>query len=193
MKKILVSHESPLSLLDQSRSYNDYDYALVHLFEKYPEYRQFFVNSLKQKRFVVLDNSIFELNEAFDMDKFYVQVCNLMPTAYIIPDSLENYEQTSTNILKWCTQYQDAPGLKIGVVQGKTFEELVNCYKIVDKYCDIIAISFDYSYYLESAPRHLETKELKYMRGRIHFIQALVRQGIINHAKAHHLLGCFCP
>lgn len=35
---MLVSHEVPLSLLEKSRSFNDYDYALVHLFEIYPEF-----------------------------------------------------------------------------------------------------------------------------------------------------------
>ena len=40
--KIKVSHESPLSMLDASLKYNDYCYALVHLFEKYPEYFNFF-------------------------------------------------------------------------------------------------------------------------------------------------------
>jgi hypothetical protein len=30
---MLVSHESPISILDKSKEYNDYDYALVHLFE----------------------------------------------------------------------------------------------------------------------------------------------------------------
>ena len=32
---MLVSHESPISMLEASGKYNDYDYALVHLFEKY--------------------------------------------------------------------------------------------------------------------------------------------------------------
>ena len=34
----LISHEVPLSLLEMSRWFNDYDYALVHLFEDYPHY-----------------------------------------------------------------------------------------------------------------------------------------------------------
>jgi len=63
---MLVSHESPISMLDASRKYNDYDYALVHLFEKYPEYYNFFKISLNLGREVLLDNSIFELGEAFD-------------------------------------------------------------------------------------------------------------------------------
>ena len=68
--KILVSHESPISILDHSVVYNDYDYALVHLFEKYPQYYDFFKKSLTRNREVLLDNSIFELGTAFDSDKF---------------------------------------------------------------------------------------------------------------------------
>ena len=61
-----VSHESPISFLDESRKYNDYDYALVHLFETHPEYYQFFKDSINLGRQVLLDNSIFELGESFD-------------------------------------------------------------------------------------------------------------------------------
>ena len=57
-----IAHESPLQLLEPSRQYNDYDYALVHLFEDGPkEYYDFFVKSLEQDRKVILDNSIFDV------------------------------------------------------------------------------------------------------------------------------------
>jgi len=58
---MLVSHESPISILDKSQSYNDYDYALVHLFETHPQYYDYFKNSVKLGREVLLDNSIFNL------------------------------------------------------------------------------------------------------------------------------------
>ena len=44
---MLVSHESPISILDKSKEYNNYDYALVHLFETHPKYYEFFQNSIK--------------------------------------------------------------------------------------------------------------------------------------------------
>ena len=69
-----VSHESPISFLEQSRSYNDYDYALVHLFETHPEYYQFFKDSIKLGRQVLLDNSIFELGESFAKRKHTVNI-----------------------------------------------------------------------------------------------------------------------
>jgi len=67
---MIVSHESPISILDKSRTYNNYDYALVHLFETHPEYYKFFKNSIKMGREVLLDNSIFELGESFNPEKF---------------------------------------------------------------------------------------------------------------------------
>ena len=87
---MLVSHETPISLLDESREYNDFDYALVHLFETHPEYYSFFKQSLLQGREVLLDNSIFELGYAFDSEKFAHYVNELKPTYYIVPDVLED-------------------------------------------------------------------------------------------------------
>ena len=61
MHKILVSHESPISLLDRSKQYNDYDYCLVHLMDKYPDYANFFKRSIMNTREgdVVYSNSKF--------------------------------------------------------------------------------------------------------------------------------------
>jgi len=145
-----ISHESPLCLLDRSRSYNDYDYALVHLFETEPTYYQFFKDSLAQGRTVLLDNSIFELGTAFDSDRYAHWIKELKPTEYIIPDVLEDTLGTMDNALDWKEKYSDLPGKKIGVVQGKSYEDLVQCYDYLDNVIgvDKIAISFDYSYYL---------------------------------------------
>ena len=69
--KLLVSHESPIQLFEESLTYNDYQYCLVHLMEESPEYRDWFLTV--NKRFgadVLLDNSIFELGTAFDPSNF---------------------------------------------------------------------------------------------------------------------------
>ena len=126
--KILVSHESPISILDNSIHYNDYDYALVHLFEKLPNYYEFFKSSLSRGRQVLLDNSIFELGTAFDSDKFANYVRELKPSYYIVPDVLEKGYETVKSFAEFTAKYNDLPGLKIGAVQGKTYDELVDCY-----------------------------------------------------------------
>jgi len=188
-----ISHESPLCLLDRSRSYNDYDYALVHLFETEPTYLQFFKDSLAQGRTVLLDNSIFELGTAFDSDKFAHWIKELQPTEYIIPDVLEDTLGTMDNALDWKEKYSDLPGKTIGVVQGKSYADLVQCYDYLDNIIgvDKIAISFDYSYYLEVCPH--PNKWMGYALGRVQTLTRLLNDGVINTKKPHHLLGCALP
>ncbi len=55
---MLISHECPISLLKESKRFNDYDYALVHLFETEPDYYNYFVESLEQWDAAVLNQNI---------------------------------------------------------------------------------------------------------------------------------------
>jgi len=187
---MLVSHESPISMLDESRNYNDYDYALVHLFEEYPEYYNFFKVSLTLGREVLLDNSIFELGHAFDPKKFAKYVEELEPTYYVVPDVLEDSQQTCSSFNKFTLNYPDLPGLKIGVVQGKTYQELVECYRFMANHADYIAISFDYSWYETITFSNVGCKLQQQMKGRRRFINMLIEDGIWEPSKPHHLLGC---
>ena len=191
-----ISHESPLCLLDQSRSYNDYDYALVHLFETEPTYLQFFKDSLKQGRTVLLDNSIFELGTAFDSERYAHWIDELKPTEYIIPDVLEDTQWTMDKALDWKENYWGKTPKNskcIGVVQGKSYEDIVQCYNYLDNEIgvDKIAISFDYSYYLEVCPH--PNKWMSYALGRVQTLTRLLNDGVINTKKPHHLLGCALP
>jgi len=188
---IKISHEVPLCILEESRKFNDYDYALVHLFEENKEYYNFYIESLKQGRHVLLDNSLFELGKAFEEEKFAYWVKKLEPTEYIIPDSWENAEETIKNLRSWVSNYDKLPGKKIGVVHGKTYEELVKCYKEVDVYCDKIAISFGYSYYTKTFPH--TNKFVSLALGRVKLLGDLLKDNIININKPHHLLGNALP
>lgn len=186
-----ISHEVPLVLLEKSREFNDYDYALVHLFEKYPEYLKFYKESIKMGRNVLLDNSIFELEEAFDADKFAKWVLELTPTRYIIPDVLDDSEGTIKNLYNWLTKYSSLPGKKIGVVQGRTLKDIVKCYKEMSFHCDEIAISFNYLMYEENFAS--ASKLTAWMVGRIDLLRYLEAKDIIRKDKPHHLLGCSLP
>lgn len=187
---IEVSHESPISILNVSTDYNDYDYALVHLFEEHEKYYDFFVNSLKSKRVVYLDNSIFELGESFDTERYVKWIEKLKPTLYIIPDTLEDSVSTITKFASWMNDNHTnkLPGIKMGVVQGTTWCEIVDCYQFMSNHADMIAISFDYSYYQVTGSG--DTKLLRYCTGRQKLIDDLKRYGVWNYNKPHHLLGC---
>jgi len=195
---MLVSHEAPLSIIRDVRDKIDFQYALVHLFETHPEYYRFFEESLELGHEVLLDNSIFELKEAFDGDKFAAYIEKLKPTYYIVPDVLEDSAATINSFINFTTKYPDLPGIKIGAVQGKTYQEIVDCYRFMAEWADYIAISFDFSWYqtigissrmFDPSLARLE----KWMTGRQKLIKSLIEDGIWCHHKPHHLLGNSLP
>jgi len=194
---MLISHETPISFLNQSRSYNDYDYALVHLFETHPEYYSFFKSSLLQGREVLLDNSIFELKESFNPDKYAEYVRELKPTYFIVPDVLEDGPATMSSYSSFMSKYRDLPGMWIGAVQGKTYQEIAECYSFMSTYADYIAISFDFSWYQQIGISQSSDSKLNYLErmcdGRQKLIRMLIEDNIWNHKKPHHLLGNSLP
>lgn len=203
---MLISHETPVSMLNISRYYNDYDYCLVHLLPEIEQYKDFYFKSIEKKRHVLLDNSIFELGEAYDSDKFAQWVLDLKPTEYIIPDVLEDTSGTINSFESFKLKYNKLPGKTIGVVQGKTYKELVECYKFLASKVDKIAISFDYSYYLDNnalikdfyLPDYIKLhdnfniKWNQYAAGRLQFLLNLKNDNVLVN-KPHHLLGCSVP
>ena len=190
---IKIAHEAPKSIFNEMQKFTDYDYALVHLLEEDEEYLKLFEEAILKGREVILDNSIFELEEAFEAEKFAYWVKRIRPEWYIVPDALENAEKTMQQMADWFKEYKKVPGKSIGVVQGKTYQEIKDCYRAIDELspCDMIAISFDYSYYTRSVPH--PNKYVSWMLGRVKLLGDLVSDGVINKDKPHHLLGCGLP
>ena len=188
-----VSHESPVSILDFSRNYNDFDYCLVHLLDQYPVYNEFFESARRiYNREVLLDNSIFELGKAFDSREFWIKAKEIKPNMFIVPDVLEDAPGTMQSFKAFENYTSDIKSSfltkSIGAVQGKTWHELKECYKFMSDNADMIAISFDFSYYqiIGEGNNPLE----RWCSGRQRFITDLINTGVWNWSKPHHLLGC---
>ena len=186
--KILKAHESPIALMDSIQNQTDYDYALVHHFENHKDYYDFFYRALNIGREVILDNSIFELKTAFDSKKYIKWIDKLQPTYYIVPDVLEDGVATINKFLEWDSNYNNAPGMKMGTVQGFAYQEIVDCYKFMSDYADYIAISFDMKYFEVTGMGN--TPDERRADGRSRLIDQLISDGYWNWKKPHHLLGC---
>jgi len=193
MKRKKIAHEAPMSIFNEVQKYTEYDYCLVHLLGESEDYRRKFFKAKQEGREVYLDTSIFELGTAFEASKFAEWIEKLEPDYYFAPDALEDCSTTIRQMNEWNDSFGNIKGRKIGVVQGKTYEEIVNCYEFMDKQsgADMIAISFDYSYYNNTVP-HPE-KVTGWTFGRIKLLSDLLKDGIINTKKPHHLLGCALP
>lgn len=194
MRKIKISHECPVCLLPESKNFNDYEYCLVHLLEENKQYKDYYFEAKKEGRYILLDNSLFELGEAFDSEKFLYWINALQPDEYIIPDVPNNADQTIANLETWNKDF--LPRIKhkskrICVLQGETYEDLVKCYKYAEINADKIAINFLSACYKKWFPNANDTNRAHF--GRHVLLYLLTYNEIINFNKPHHLLGCTNP
>ena len=143
---IKIYHEAPLALFEGVQLVTDGDYALVHLLERCKEYAKVFQDvASAKKRPLILDNSAYELGEAFDADIFASWVEKLCPTTYVVPDVIGDASNTIEAFRQWQRNYSNRlpSARKMGVIQGNTQDEAYQCYIDLAKAgADVIGVPF---------------------------------------------------
>ena len=190
---VKVSHEVPMCLLEKSKYLNDYQYALGHLLEENDEYREHFLSYRKEKRsYIILDNSLHELGEAYNDSGLLKWVEELRPDEFIVPDVWENRDASIVNAKKWSKIDLPEGVEKVAVVQATTLHEAATCYQT---YKDLgykkIAFSYGASYYNDIVTH--PNKDLGKALGRISMVSTLLKIGVISQFDRIHLLGCASP
>jgi hypothetical protein len=189
---IKVSHEVPLCLLEDSRKFNDYDYCLPHLLDEEPGYLEFFKQSKKEGRYIIMDNSLHELGKAYDASRLLHWIHELQPDEFIIPDVWENTAESVQNAEIW-NDYEFPEGVeKVVVVQATTLHEAYECTR---RYKELgykkICYSYGASYYNDICPH--PNLDLGKALGRLFVITVLCDQGVLTGNDRVHLLGCAVP
>jgi hypothetical protein len=187
-----ISHEVPLSLLEKSLTFNDYQYVLPHLLDKYDEYKIFMLKYREQENsFIIMDNGLFEGITHTEED--LIEKINLIkPDIFIAPDAWNNSHFTYRNAKYWMNTIspQLPPETKLMVVlQGKTLEEMANLYdKCID--LEFKHFAFNHSSNLYQRIFNHPNKLVNQMMGRIELIHLMKKQGYILDNHYIHLLGC---
>ena len=189
-----ISHELPLGLMHNSYKWNDYDYCLPHLVDKYDQYRIFFQKARLDKRFVIMDNGLFE--GVFHTVQDLLEKINLIrPNIFIVPDAWNDSVTTVRSAKHWMINFKaDLPkGVNLmAVCQGKDMTELTTTYQtLVDLGYTHIAFNHSSIAYQQEYPGMNSLKAAMY--GRMEFIRRLVQSGVIRKDIYHHLLGCSLP
>lgn len=190
---IEISHEVPICLLEKSRNFNTYDYALCHLLDQNEEYKNFFLESKRLGRKVYLDNGVHELLEPYKDDRLFYWLDNLSPNEFFVPDHWEDYKKSIDSARNWIKFQEEYPNTTfIAVVQGKSLLDAINCYQTYKELgYKKIAFSYGASYYNELVPH--PNKDLGKALGRIQVISKLCEMKIIGNKDRIHLLGCSVP
>jgi hypothetical protein len=187
-----ISHEVPLNILEVSRNFNHYDYCLPHLLDKYEKYKEYFLDAKKQGRYIIMDNSLHELGEAYDTNRLLHWIEVLKPDEFIVPDVWEEAGKSIDNAAEWSKIKLPKDTLKVAVVQAKNIEEATTCYQTY-RALDYRKIAFSYGakYYSELVPH--PTKAIATALGRVQVISTLYNNDIISKHDRVHLLGCAVP
>jgi len=193
MKKVKISHEVPFCLLEQSRAFNDYDYCLPHLMDENEEYRNFFYESKKMGRYIVMDNSLHELGEAYNSERLMHWVNEIKPNEFIVPDVWEDYASSVRNAKQWAGVEMPSNTIKVAVVQAKSSHEALLC---VQAYRDFgykkIAFSYGAEYYHSEMCPHPNV-DLGKAIGRYMVLSGLYKDKMLTQHDRVHLLGTASP
>jgi hypothetical protein len=192
MKKIKISHEVPFCLLEESKTFNGYDYCLPHLMDQNPQYRDFFYKSKKEGRYIVMDNSLHELGKAYDSKRLLHWINEIKPNEFIVPDVWENQVESIVNARYWSKIKLPKGVTKVAVVQAQSLGEAMLCTKIYKELgYKKIAYSYGASYYNNLCP-HLNSNIGKAV-GRFLMISELFKSGFLLKSDRIHLLGTSWP
>lgn len=173
-----VTHESPKALLNKSLEYNDFEYCLLPLALKDKEYLDFYKNSLKNGRRVILDNGLWEGHVPNQEE--YLNFIIEHGFIEIIPiDRWQDTKFTIESAKNTRKQLDDLghPEIKLAsVVHGNNVGEYAECYIELSKISDTICF-----------PMELEHNNFS----RSEVIYKL--RPYINYKIKHHILGINNP
>lgn len=186
--KKLICHEMPRELEDRwGYDLNDYEYYLLHKAMADPEYcRRAVKSSLYSNKFIILDNSCYELGASLDNATLYHYYKLIQPSILIYPDVMGDSYETTIRSKLFKQAYPDTWAKSMLVIQGKTRKEMIDCYIEFTtaewaQGVGMIGIPFNFAWVPRAAT--LQTNE------RISILAEMVERGLIKEDVKHHLLG----
>lgn len=171
---------------------SDMHLVLPHLY-KNNLYREAYTELSKRGDWLMQDNSIFELSDAMSGLMDYADL--IEASEVVVPEVLRDSSaclSKTDEFFKQIEKEEHKPVVFAAAVQGKSFAELAEHYKALssDERIHTICIVFNYEF---DAFGQVDIQKLHDGWNRFSVVWQLVREGIWNSKKAHHLLGLFNP
>ena len=186
-----ISHEVPRCLLTASTEFNDYDYCLPHLLDQDEEYKQYFIDARDKGRYVIMDNSLHELGEAYDFERLKYWVNELEPDEFMVPDVWMNCGQTAAQAKYWLQFEFPEKTQKIAVIQGEDKNQAYLCANLLQNLgYKKLCVSYGATWYNDFFPH--SNPDMGKALGRVRFVQGLLKLSELKDIKFH-LLGCSIP
>jgi hypothetical protein len=177
--------------MEYSHEWNNFDYCLPHLLDKYSDYRQYFLDARERDRFIICDNGLFE-GVTHTTQDLLEKIDLIKPDIFIVPDEWNDSTITAKNAKHWL-QYKMPMRTKLMVVlQGKTVSDIHLLYQqCVD--LGYTHFAFNHSSIVYQELGGSENVLANQSVGRVLLIQFLLSQNVIKDHHYIHLLGASTP
>ena len=177
---MLISHEVPLPLLEQSFRFNDYDYCLP-MFWEHEQYRNHYIEARKRGRFIILDNGLFE--GKLESKETLLEIAEIIqPDVIISPDAWNDANATWNYYKEWKKIIN--PSKLMVVLQANNKSEVEYLHNsLVDSGVKYIGFNHLGAFYDDYA-KH-SNPSLRKTLGRINFTHSIGLSDDIH----YHLLG----
>lgn len=194
---LAIALEAPVCIDEHLQPYTDFDWIIGSEVAKNPAYAALWKDESRPRRYRVLDSGAFE-GEALSIGAFMEMAMELEVDEICIPDVLASKEKTITLFAQTISHplMREFKGLRMGVVQGETVEEWLECYYYFGCHdlCDVIGLTY------HKNPCNVGSTLLHHLKPvrereavRLGLIHKLVASLHLNSAKPHHILGlCDC-
>jgi len=184
----------PVKHLQDFATQSDFHLILPHLYNEFPEYKEFYRERIKQGDFVLQDNSIFEAGTSLDCHYLLEQAEDLGVSEMAAPEVLGDADESKKLLVKFL-DYRETMGSKIPVfatVQGKTFQDMLDYFFELNGIDEVstIGIPSDTDYVSSYSYGYL-SPTLKKVFNRLGLVQEIEKTRLIGNIeiKPVHLLG----
>lgn len=190
-----MAHIIPPSQLDKIPLTQKIHLCLAHLVERSEVYRDYYRNKAKQGHTVILDNSAFELGEAYPAEKMFELAEDIKATEVMAPEFFLDADKTIEAVTEF-SELLHRKGSKAKIfatVCGNTLDDWLRCYNTVSFLTNVgtIGISFRANAFVQTPVVMGDSVTKQSMEARLTLTSILARHR--SHFVQHHLLGLWDP
>lgn len=190
-----MAHIIPPSQLDAIPLTQKIHLCLVHLVERSEVYRDYYRNKAAQGHTVILDNSAFELGEAYPAEQMLDLAEEIGATEVMAPEFFMNATKTIDSIKEF-SELMAARGGKASIfatICGADINEWLRCYRAVVELSNVstVGISFRANEFVPIPEVDTDILTKRRMEARITLMSILAR--LRSPHVQHHLLGLWDP
>lgn len=186
MKDFKVAEIVPVDQLQDIKD-NHYHMCLAHLVaighnnKQAERYIEFYRQMSDEGKYVLMDNGAAEGSQ-LNPDALVKQYEKIMPTEIVIPDTLNDANNTLAKMFNWLEHFSNLPYKMMAVPQGKTFKEWKACAYIMMQEKRVNTIGISKFLNIATGDETIRHKAVRYLDK---IAMKLGRDDI-----EYHLLGC---